>query len=111
MAWRMHGRAKVSPSSPSAFGVCDRCSLWYNLADLHWQYEYAGTRLQNQRRLVCERCLDVPQPQLQARILSPDPVPVMNARPEQFFIDENTFLVTNNGLNLVTNNGLQLVTN
>lgn len=107
----MHGRAKVSPSSPSAFGVCDRCSIWYNLADLKWQFEYAGTRLQNQRLLVCVRCLDDPQPQLKARILPPDPVPVMNARPEQFFIDENTFLTTNLGIHLVTHDGKNLVTN
>lgn len=111
MAWRMHGRAKVSPSSPSAFGVCDRCGIWHSLRDLLWQYQYAGTRLQNQRLLVCSRCLDVPQPQLKARLIQPDPVPVMNARPEQFFVDENTFLTTNNGLQLVTNDGSNLVTN
>jgi len=38
-------------------------------------------------------------------------VPVFNARPESFSIDENTFLVTNDGLSLVTNDGQQLVTN
>lgn len=111
MAWRQHGRARVSPSSPSAFGVCDRCSIWYNLRALRWQYEYAGTRLQNQHILVCDRCLDNPQPQLKARILPPDPVPVMNARPEQFFVDETTLLATNDGLYLVTHDGSNLVTN
>jgi hypothetical protein len=110
VSWRYHGRAKVSPSSPSAFGVCDRCGIWHSLRDLTWQFEWAGTRLQNLRLLVCDRCLDVPQPQLKARIIPPDPVPVFNARPENFSVDENTFLVTNDGLNLVTNDGLQLVT-
>lgn len=111
MAWRFHGRAKTSPSNPQAYACCDRCSIWTNLVSLKWQYQYAGTRLQNQHLLVCDRCLDVPQPQLRARILPPDPVPVMNARPEQFYVDENTFLVTNDGLQLVTNDGKNLVTN
>lgn len=111
MSWRYHGRAKVSPSSPSAFGVCDRCGIWHSLRDLQWQHQWSGTRLQNLRLLVCDRCLDVPQPQLKARIIPADPVPVFNARPEAFSVDETTFLVTNDGLNLVTNDGLQLVTN
>lgn len=111
MAWRFHGRAHTSPSNPHAYAVCDRCGIWHNLVDLQWQWEWAGTRLQNLRLLVCERCLDTPQPQLKARIIPPDPVPVFNARPENFYVDENTFLVTNDGLGLVTNDGVQLVTN
>jgi len=61
--------------------------------------------------MVCDRCLDDPQPQLKARILPPDPVPIQNARPEQFYIDETTFLTTNTGLHLVTHDGKNLVTN
>lgn len=111
MAWRFHGRAHTSPSNPRAYAVCDRCGLWTNLVSLQWQYQYAGTQLQNLRLLVCARCLDDPQPQLKARIIPADPVPVMNARPENFYVDENTFLVTNDGLSIVTNDGLQLAIN
>jgi hypothetical protein len=111
VVWRFHGRARTSPSSPQAYACCDRCALWYNHVDLQWQTQWSGIKLQNLRLLVCERCLDVPQPQLKARILPPDPVPIMNARPEPFFIDENTFLVTNTGLQLVTHDGSNLVTN
>jgi hypothetical protein len=68
-------------------------------------------KLQNLRLLVCDRCLDVPQEQLKARILPPDPLPIRNPRPEYFYIDENTFLYTNDGLQFETNDGLDLVTN
>jgi len=110
VAWRFTGRARVSPNNPSAFAVCDRCGAWNNHNQLHWQFQWSGPRLQNLKLLVCDRCLDVPQPQLKPRILSPDPVPIMNARPEFFDIDENTFLVTESGLNIVTNNGEYLIT-
>lgn len=42
----------------------------------------------NTRVLVCDECLDIPQRQLGTIILSPDPVPLANARPEQYPIDE-----------------------
>lgn len=110
MAWRFTGRARVSASNPAAFAVCDRCGVWYNHNQLNWQFQFAGLRLQNLKLLVCDRCLDVPQPQLKARILPPDPVPIMNARPEFFDIDENTFLVTDSGLHIITSNGEHLTT-
>jgi hypothetical protein len=111
MAWRFHGRAKVSSSRPQAFAVCDRCGIWHSHVDLHWQSQWSGVKLQNLRLLVCDRCLDVPQEQLKARILPPDPLPIRNPRPEYFYIDENTFLYTNDGLQFETNDGLDLVTN
>lgn len=66
--------------------------------DLTWQYDYVGSpSLQNTRILVCEKCYDAPQPQLSPIILPPDPPPVYNARVEPYFIDENTFLATDEG--------------
>lgn len=94
MAWRFHGRATVDPANPRAFGFCDRCGFLYNLDDLQWQYQYVGTGLQNLRILVCDTCLDVPQPQLQVIILPPDPPPVFNARPEPYALDEIDYLST-----------------
>ena len=43
-------------------------------------------RLQNQRILVCAECEDVPQDQLRAKMVSPDPLPIFNARPEPFTV-------------------------
>lgn len=88
------GRAKVNPSSPSAFAVCDRCSRWYNHVDLQWQFDYRGKALANLRILVCDRCLDVPQQQLRPKILTADPIAIPNPRLEQFYIDESNFLTT-----------------
>ena len=84
MAWRPHARVSVSSRSPRAAGVCDRCGIPTNHYKLRWQFEFQGLLLQNLRILVCNRCLDVPNPQLQAKILSPDPLPIFNARPEPF---------------------------
>jgi len=110
VAYRFHGRARVDTNAPQAFAVCDRCGIWYNHARLHWQFQYAGPNLQNLRILVCDRCLDVPQPQLKPRILPPDPMPVLNARPEAFSIDESNWLVTESGFFLITEDGNRLVT-
>ena len=85
---RPHGRAQVDPENPRALAVCQRCSFWYNHDDLRWQWDYRGISLQNLRILVCETCYDDPQPQLKPRILPPDPLPVINARVEPFYIDE-----------------------
>lgn len=79
---RPHGRARVDPTSPAAFAVCDRCGFWYSHRSLRWQVDYRGMKLQNLRILVCDRCYDDPQPQLKPRIIGPDPLPIMNARPE-----------------------------
>lgn len=79
-----HGRAKVDASNPRAFAVCDRCGFLYNHKDLRWQYDYRGRNLANLRFLVCDTCYDEPQPQLKPRILPPDPMPILNARPERY---------------------------
>jgi hypothetical protein len=87
MAWRPHSHARVQPANPQAWGVCDRCGLYYNLVDLVYQYQWAGPRLQNLRIRVCRRtCLDVPQQQLKPRMLPPDPLPVFDPRPDGWSI-------------------------
>lgn len=86
MSWRPHGRARLNARAPSAAGICDRCGLLYTHRDLRWQYDWAGARLQNLKILVCQHCLDDPQEQLRAKILSPDPLPIYNARPEPFTV-------------------------
>lgn len=82
------GRARTTAKSPSAFGVCDRCSMWYNLKDLQWQMDWRGNSLQNIRLLVCNRCTDVPQEQLRTIRLPADPLPIPNARIENYAADE-----------------------
>jgi hypothetical protein len=93
---RPHGRAKVDPNDPRAFGECSRCGFWFQLQDLQWQMEWAGTKLYNTGLLVCTgvNCLDVPNEQFRTIILPPDPMPVLNARTPNFAYEEQTIRIT-----------------
>ena len=84
-----HGRANIDARRPQALAVCDRCGFLFNHVDLKWQYQWAGAKLQNIMRLVCQDCLDIPQEQLRSIIIPPDPVPVLNPRPEYYVQDDN----------------------
>lgn len=86
---RPHGRVEVDARWPRAKAVCDRCGFLYNLDKLNWQFQWAGTKLQNLRILVCDPCLDKPQPQLRTIMLPPDPVAVINPRPENYTTTDN----------------------
>jgi hypothetical protein len=55
---------------------------------LRWRYEWTGPQLQNLRFLRCELCFTQPNPTLRTIILPPDPVPVLNARVENYGVDE-----------------------
>jgi len=88
------GRARTDSTSPRAHAICDRCGFRYNHQDLSWQYDYRGRQLANTRILVCETCMDDPQPQLLPRIIPPDPIPIQNARTEFFEQYETNTRVT-----------------
>lgn len=80
----VYTHAEISARKPRALGVCDRCGAVYNRDRLHWQFQWAGTKLMNLRLLVCQSCLDVPQEQLRTIILPIDPVPIADPRPGEF---------------------------
>jgi hypothetical protein len=87
---RPHPRlAETDPTSPRAWATCERCGFLANLYKLQWQYEWRGIQLQNTRHLVCEYCVDDPQRQLGTIVIPPDPPPIINARVEQYSVDEN----------------------
>lgn len=82
-------RAQVDPLHPSCWGTSDRDGMIGNLANMRWQTEWRGPKIINTRILVHEDELDVPQRQLGSpALLGPDPVPVANARIENYAIDE-----------------------
>lgn len=96
---RPHPRnAQTDPSAPRAWGTCQRCGFIWNLHTFNWQFEWRGTRLENTQVLVCDYCLDDPQRQLGTVILPPDPVGILNARPESYYTDEQTYRVTMSGV-------------
>lgn len=84
---KARGHAVVDSQNPEAGGMCDRCGERYPLRSLRWQYEYQGAGLINTRFLVCEVCLDIPNPQLLSPRLPPDPLPVENPRPEPYSLE------------------------
>ena len=90
---RPHGSASINANSPRTLAVCDRCGFLYNHGDLSWQFQWRGTKLQNIRQLVCQSCNDKPQEQLRVIVLPPDPVPIMNARPENYVDADNPLSV------------------
>jgi hypothetical protein len=87
------GRARISSRNPQALGICDRCGFTYNHVNLNWQFDWRGSTLQNVRILVCRSCLDVPQEQQRAIVVPADPVPIMNARVENWAAAETDYRV------------------
>lgn len=81
-------RARTDTSAPEGWATDDRSGFIGNHRDLVYQVEWAGTKLINKRLLVYQDMWDQPNRQLGTLILPPDPVPIMNARPEQYAIDE-----------------------
>lgn len=118
------GRARTSSSSPQAHAICDRCGFRYNHVDLQWQYDWRGAALQNIRILVCNSCVDVPQDQLRAIVVPADPIPIMQARVQDFrqaetdyqtvtappIIDPTTGIPIPVNVTLVTEDGENLLT-
>lgn len=86
---RYHGRARVSTHNPEAWAICGRCGKLYNHVDLGFQFDWQGPRLQNLRVLVCDGCLDKPFEHNRTIILPPDPMPILNPRPEFYISDDN----------------------
>jgi hypothetical protein len=69
-----------------------------NHENMQWQLEWAGFKLYNKRILVYPDEYDRPQEQFRTIVFPPDPTPIINARPENYTIDEETFRVTQSGL-------------
>ena len=59
-----------------------------NLRNLKWQHDWRGSHIINTRVLVHEDELDIPQRQLGTLVIPADPIPLINARPENYSIDE-----------------------
>jgi hypothetical protein len=95
--------ARVDPTNPEAWAQCDRCGFWYNHKDLGWQLQWGGQQIYNTQVLVCERCNDIPNEQLRAIILPPDPVAILNARVPNLDYEEQTPMLCQFGSAVPTN--------
>lgn len=83
-------RAATDPSSPRSWATSDRNGMINNHENMVFQFDWAGTSLINKRILVSPDELDVPQEQLRTVILPPDPPSIINARVENYAIDEES---------------------
>lgn len=108
--WHPTGRARVSSRKPEAQGICDDCGFAYSLRDLRWKAQWQGMQLQRIPYLVCRQCWDVPQENLRTIILPPDPLPVLNPRPENYDFEVPSYISEVGGINFVTTSGTNLVT-
>lgn len=90
-------RARTDAAHPEAWGTCDRSGFVLQQKDLQWQFEWQGTKLVNQRVLVAPDMYDKPNRQLGSIILPPDPVSIVNARPENYPVDELWCMMTEAG--------------
>lgn len=102
------GRARTSAKNPRTFAVCMRCGIWNNRDKLDFQWQWRGAQLQNTWILVCPECLDVPQEQLRAIVLPPDPVPIFYPSVEQFSQDETDYHTVNAAPVLDPNTGIPI---
>lgn len=71
----------TDPGAPEPVGFCDRCGSKVYLADLEWQYEWAGGDLSNTQLLVHGTCLEKPNEQRRVIVVGPDPAPLRDIRP------------------------------
>lgn len=94
---RVNGRARVDPRAPRAFAICDRCGGLFNHQALSWQLIWAGPTQIESRNLVCIKCKDRMNPNLRPILVPPDPVPVIDPRPEFYSDYETDYRITEEG--------------
>lgn len=95
MSWRPHPkRTTLNIEKPDPWGTSDRNGMVGDHSRMVWQFRYAGNELINTRLLVHPDEYDIPNEQFKTLILPPDPDPLMNARPEQYVIDETDWRAT-----------------
>jgi hypothetical protein len=85
---RSRAALDIDVNDPRAVAVCDGCGFWTMHDHLVEKKEYRGGSVPVGTGLwVCGVCDDVPNPYYSKMVLSPDPVPVRNARPENLSLD------------------------
>ncbi len=80
--------ARTNPRSPRGWATCMRSGFVVNAFKLQNQTQWRGMRVMQTDVWVAPQFLDIPQRQLGANILSPDPMPLLGALPEPYPIDE-----------------------
>ncbi len=95
-------RIWVDPTDPQPWGTSDQNGMIGPRPKMAYQREWSGNKVVDLNMLVHPDELDVPNRQLGNLMLSPDPPPKRNARPENYIIDEASYLSAEDGSALIT---------
>lgn len=98
MTHRPHPKYASNDASRGPWSVCSDCGFNWSLSDLQFQYDFRGGSVPvNTGWLRCPRCITPLTYQKKLIIIPPDPAPIMNTRPEPYYIDETDFRTTQDG--------------
>lgn len=109
MAWRFHSRAWASITRPEAWGQCDRCNQTWLHRQLRFQKKWQGINLANLFILVCPVCYDKPQENIRTLIIPLDPVPIVNARRENYDMEVPSYMMTETRQAILTEAGSAII--
>ena len=109
MAHRPHPKNASTNPALGPWSTCDRCGFLFNGSKLQFDYQFMGGSVpQSTGFVVCGPCSDRLNFQQALIILPPDPPSFMNVRPENYYVDETTFLTTEDGDVLTTESDVPL---
>src|SRR5258708_3461378 len=95
-------RIWVNPHDPQPWGTSDQNGMIGPQPKMVYQREWKGDRIVALNALVHPDEKDIPNRQLGSLMLASDPPPKRNARPENYTIDEASYLSTEDGSALIT---------
>ncbi len=95
-------RIHVNPAECVPWGTSDQNGMIGPRPKMGFQREWRGNKIVPLNILVHPDEKDIPNRQLGSLMLSPDPPPKRNARPEQYAIDEASLIITDDGSALIT---------
>lgn len=95
MSDRPHGKhVFIDEDNPEALGICDYTGFVHRRIDLVRQMQWRGNAIVWTGLYVGKDYADVPNEQSRPPILPPDPVPILEPRPQQptdvFWSNQNT---------------------
>lgn len=80
---KKRGQPVFEASNPHGLAICDGCGFMVQHTELREKKDYRGGSVPVGLGLrVCASCDDVPQPYYRRLLLKPDPIPLMNPRPD-----------------------------
>ncbi len=94
----------MNPHDPQPWGTSDQNGMIGPQPKMIYQREWRGNKIERLNVLVHPDEKDIPNRQLGSLMLSPDPPPKRNARPENYTIDEESYMITEGGSALITEN-------